>query len=1314
MENNNLYYNINNMARNDYYRTAKELAVNLGLGEDAERAIYPRGNINFWRTRVQGYRNQQQRRETVYNRALAISRRTGVAITIPITQFGTDYNVWQREVRRLQQQERRNSRFYREAQQARNRVAPILAQVRQPNNLQRQRQQRRVRQIQQELQQQARRQETQRRINRMITGNQFQNILNMVVNDNQTLTNQQAQRVWNNITGQGNHILTITFGDGREQIIAVNATTRDFIIDILINGLLVEEQEQYGSDIIDNLNIRDIQSLTIERLRRPERRIVNRDGRFFPYVNTTNEDLSKYQVFNQEQAYDQKLVSKREHCLIHTLTQAGIETSVINNIKMSYIQDNTDNTVRIAIRKKDLHNISNIIKRNIVVHTMNGKRIAKQVIKAEEAVGEDINMSMYENHYFLFEDTKYSKYSIINYEELKDEEDFNNIIKTVKKKDKTYNYKDENKSKINSLLLVDKFFKAQYFKKLDLCKFEESNTHEKLKEHIYLDNIDNEQRLCEEKKEKKTLDDMGINRYTEEKKVIKATEKLTKKEKPKQEIYYADCESFVKDVDYHKLYLLGVVNDKSDIVDIYNICDQPEKEDVSREQQVVYKFFNNITKNGTTNALVYFHNLKYDYHLLERLINIKDRCEKDGQLYNIVCKYKGKEIELRDSYKILPFALSKFGSEFNLPKEIRKKEAIAYNYYKEQNNNRIIKAKEYRKLLSSKEKTIFKDAVKQCPSYNIEDKTFNPLTYYQEYLRLDCLVLKKGIQTFNKLIQEITENKMNVYDSLTISSLTDKYMKKEGAYEGVYEVQGNLRAYIAQAVYGGRVCVNPKYKKKVIKGKISDYDGVSLYPSAINRLCRIMGLPTGKAKRFEKDEVVKEKSLLEGIYHIKNWGGGTNVAIYDGKYYIKAGYKGWTEFSDKDTKMLTEILEGSNKSDIREFENITNWAGVIDDFNFRFLGQSDKIKLKSWRTAKYSILTVKINKVNKIQQMPFIAHKTEDSIKYTNTAPEKPIIIDSITLEDYIKFHEIEYELLDGVYWDGGSNKKMGEVIQRLFNARLQAKKEGKTALSNTIKLMLNSSYGKTIMKKSKTAKQIIKTETKKYNKTTKQWEVKSKTNFKDYIYNNFNTIRNYRKLNENNYEVEKTCADNSFNRGHIGCAILSISKRIMNEVFDVANDNKYPIYYTDTDSLHCNLEDVPKLEAKYKERYNKELNGKQLEQFHTDFDLDGAKEEIYATKSIFLGKKSYMDYLESKDENGNTIHGFHIRLKGITKEGLEHTAKQYNNSYIGLYEDLAKGNEKKIILNPYNPDTNENKVLFEFKEGKVSTKKEFTRVVKF
>ena len=92
------------------------------------------------------------------------------------------------------------------------------------------------------------------------------------------------------------------------------------------------------------------------------------------------------------------------------------------------------------------------------------------------------------------------------------------------------------------------------------------------------------------------------------------------------------------------------------------------------------------------------------------------------------------------------------------------------------------------------------------------------------------------------------------------------------------------------------------------------------------------------------------------------------------------------------------------------------------------------------------------------------------------------------------------------------------------------------------------------------------------------------------------------------------------------------------------------------------------------------------------------------------------MDYLESKDAEGNTIHGFHIRLKGITQEGLDLAASEYKNSYIGLYQDLAKGKMKKMILNPYDRINNKKKALFEFKDGKVKTREcdQFIREVKF
>jgi hypothetical protein len=1264
MENNNIFANnIEVMSKSEYYNEAKNQSRNLGI-------VLPKvwneagSTKDYWRRQVATNTKSITKRNKQFNKALKISRETGVQLSRSPATYGTNPKDWMKEIRRLQAQERRNSKQYQEAQARKAIIKLPLKQIKQPKE--QRRQAKRAKQTARALKEAVNQRNTKLRFDRLINQNNFQSILNIITNENKVMSDNQAQRLYNKIIAQGRYVITYTV-NGVEYVRPVNASTRDTLIQILTNGRLdIANINTFGSDTLDEVDFSSITSMIIRRIT-PTREIQNRDGRFFPYLNTTNEDLSKYQIFNQDQAYDKNLIKKREHCLTFTLLASGVSKSVVNEIKMSYFGGEEG---RVNISKKDLHKISNSIKRDITVHTISGGKIQKQKIKAtDNELQEPINIALHSNHYFLYDDTDYSKYSITHYEELKDVEDFKNIISTKIVKDKKY-YKRSNKTKINSLLLVDKLHKQNYFKKLDLIKFDESNSHKELKNHIYLDNIENEQEECkggtptkeERDKEyeeflnepdcdcegtcdfcindnKDTLELENINdKLLDEvhnEKIKSLNLKIKEKvEKEKPKIFYADCESYVNKEDLelqyasnnHKLQLLGIVSDDNDFVNIMNV-NEPRfrSESISSGQYLTNEFMNIATGGGKHNGLVYFHNLKYDYHLLEKYLNIKDRCEKDNQIYSINCIYKGKEVELRDSFKILPFALSKFQKELNLDKEFDKKEAIAYDYYTKDNNGKRCKVLDYNKLLSKEEQLIFLKQIIREPSYNAEDKTFDPLEYYKEYLRLDCLVLKKGIQKFNTVIQEITENKMNVYDCLTISSLTDKYMMKEGAYDGVYEMKGNLRAYVAKAVYGGRVSVNKKYKKKVIEGKIADYDGVSLYPSAINRLCREIGLPKGKAKRFTKEQ------------------------------------------------------------------------------------------FKDWDKMTYSILTVKITKVNKIQQMPFIAYKNEKegSINYLNTPPPEPVVIDSTTLKDYIMFHEIEYEISEGVYWNEGGNKKMGEVVKTLFEARLKYKKTN-TALANTIKLMLNSSYGKTIMKTTTTETKIVKTTKKSFDMKTKKWVVKQETDFERYIFNNFNTIKYYRKLNDNSYEVERTKADNSYNRGHIGCAILSTSKRIMNEVFDIANTEKYPIYYTDTDSLHCNCEDVSRLESAYRDIYNKELNGKQLEQFHTDFDLDGAESEIYATKSIFLGKKSYIDCLESKDKDGNTIKGFHIRLKGITKEGLNHEAKKYNNSYLGLYEDLAKGKEIVITLNPYDVDNQKQKVLFEYKKGSVQFKDNFTRKVKF
>ena len=54
------------------------------------------------------------------------------------------------------------------------------------------------------------------------------------------------------------------------------------------------------------------------------------------------------------------------------------------------------------------------------------------------------------------------------------------------------------------------------------------------------------------------------------------------------------------------------------------------------------------------------------------------------------------------------------------------------------------------------------------------------------------------------------------------------------------------------------------------------------------------------------------------------------------------------------------------------------------------------------------------------------------------------------------------------------------------------------------------------------------------------------------------------------------------FNYVHCGVDILSMSKRIMNKVFDVSNDCGVNIFYQDKHSTHLNYDDVDKTVEKY------------------------------------------------------------------------------------------------------------------------------------
>ena len=155
----------------------------------------------------------------------------------------------------------------------------------------------------------------------------------------------------------------------------------------------------------------------------------------------------------------------------------------------------------------------------------------------------------------------------------------------------------------------------------------------------------------------------------------------------------------------------------------------------------------------------------------------------------------------------------------------------------------------------------------------------------------------------------------------------------------------------------------------------------------------------------------------------------------------------------------------------------------------------------------------------------------------------------------------------------------------------------------------MNSMYGKTIIKPVETDT-IIKD---------------SKEDFEKYIYYNYNYIDSVLEVKGRYYIKKVKSILNHFNYVHCGVEILSMSKRIMNRVFDCANDLGIMIYYQDTDSIHMNYDDVDKLSNYYKQKYGLDLVGKYLGNVHIDFpDIQKDCGEVYAIESVFLGKKIF------------------------------------------------------------------------------------------
>lgn len=82
--------------------------------------------------------------------------------------------------------------------------------------------------------------------------------------------------------------------------------------------------------------------------------------------------------------------------------------------------------------------------------------------------------------------------------------------------------------------------------------------------------------------------------------------------------------------------------------------------------------------------------------------------------------------------------------------------------------------------------------------------------------------------------------------------------------------------------------------------------------------------------------------------------------------------------------------------------------------------------------------------------------------------------MDHIALEDFQKFHEGVFDIIEGYYFDGGYNYNLPTSINVLFNKWLEFKKAKNEPAQQLMKLLLNSSYGKTCLKSSDSSIKMV------------------------------------------------------------------------------------------------------------------------------------------------------------------------------------------------------------------------------------------------
>jgi len=929
----------------------------------------------------------------------------------------------------------------------------------------------------------------------------------------------------------------------------------------LLTSQLVEGVNISGSDEAFVNELETAESIEIYEFVKTNK-YEKANGAFFKYNHVMDFDLTKYQIYKAEEQVDY------DNCLTFALKQGGLCDEKLEKLRLITKTDN----IPVCKLKEVCEQLQ------IRINLKKTKKGDYGFFNYGEQFEETYTIGLLEEHYFILDDIKITSYAIKNYFKIKEMKEWNRIAKNDFKR-----YNDRFIDSFSAIRLLLEY-KEDLLKPLNKIDILDSPYYRKVDNEIINLNYD-------------AKEDVNFK-------------PILPKEPKKQSIIniFYDIETHTDANGKHIPYLC--------CYRIRGICHTQYGS--SCDLEMLWHLSNTFKHYSKTTIRLIAHNGgKYDSHFIFKYLAGANGIKKGSRYMTIKGKFNRVKFELRDSLLLIPKPLKSFNKTFKLGDTV--KEVISYNMY---NKTDCIQ----RKLIPISEglEWVKNDGLDEEQFLNNIEKWklqqgeyYDCIEYSRFYCEIDCDILEKGYNTFNKWMQELVD--INIDSVLTIASLAHRFFINEGCYEDVNELAGTPQQFIQKCVVGGRVmcCENKKIMfDKYSHKKIMDFDAVSLYASAMRRM--------------------------------------------DG--YLKG---------------LPKVIDNF------DFNSIKNYDGYF--------------------------LQIVIKSVGITRKFPTMSFVNEEGIRtFTNDMIGKTIFIDKIALEDAIKQHNIEFEVVRGYYFDEGFNTKINDTIQHIFNERKKLKAQ-KNPAEDVYKLIMNSAYGKSILKEIETEIQFFNNE----------------EDMNIFISRNYNWVQNYEAIDGSTmWILEKVNPiNNHFNIPQVGVSILSMSKRIMNEVMGLAEENNLEMFYQDTDSIHITGKHIKKLAKLFKNKYGRKLIGDDLGQFHSDFELtdykkldeEGYEEKIsckgiQARRSIFLGKKCYIDELKGMSESGIIKTDYHIRMKGVPNSTVKYTAKNLNLSVFELYEKLYEG--EKIMF-----DLTEGGAKANFKinkNGTINTLPFFERIISF